>query len=188
MPAPLAVIAAGLALGALALPGRRRRPAVATVASAPPSSTWRPWTIEAGEKVSPAVERLLDRLAADLPDVPIYVTDGYRTAEDQAAAMWRKKEVEGIDAVHDLYADDSQVDAIFAAGPDVAAMATVIRAYAARGQAISLHLAPSDPESHGAADVRTRDLAPGAAAMLQSAAIARGAEAKIESDHLHLEV
>lgn len=177
------LIAGALTVAPLLFGTRRRHAPVTTVAGAPPS---RGWTLEPGERVAPAISAVLDQLAADCPGVPIYVTDGMRSAEDQARAMWAKY-VAGED-LHDLYADDDQVDAILAAGPEVAAMATVIRGYAARDQAISLHLEPADPRTHGAADVRTKDLAAGQPEQLMAAATRRGVEAYIESNHLHIEV
>lgn len=177
------VIAGALTFAPLLFGTRRRRPSVATVASAPPA---RSWTLEPGERVSPAIARVLDQLAADCPDVAIYVTDGERSYEDQAKAMLAKYN-NGED-LHELYADDPQVDAILAEAPDIAAMAAVIQDYAGRKRALSRHLPKADPEAHGAADVRTHDLAPGQPEQLKAAAIRRGAEAYVESNHLHIEV
>lgn len=140
------------------------------------------WTTKSSAVVITSDARtFLDALAGRL-SFAIVVTSGQRTAAQQASAMLAKvAKGDTLQDLLDLYADDSQVRALWALGTDASAWASTIQAYADRGRPISDHLKAK------AVDIRTRDLSSAQVQELQKAAQALGAETVLESDHLHLE-
>lgn len=164
--------AVALGLGALVLVARRKGGSVGSSS----------WTVKSSSVViTDDARTFLDALAARL-SFPIVVTSGQRTAAQQASAMLAKlAKGDTLQDLLDLYADDSQVKALYALGTDATAWAATIQAYVDRGRPISDHLKAK------AVDIRTRDLSSTQLDELQRAAQALGAETVLESDHLHLE-
>lgn len=140
------------------------------------------WTKKSSSVVITSDARtFLDALAGRL-SFPIVVTSGQRSAAQQASAMLAKlAKGDTLQDLLDLYADDSQVQALYALGTDAGAWTATIQSYADRGRPISDHLKAK------AVDIRTRDLSSAQVQELQKAAQALGAETVLESDHLHLE-
>lgn len=179
MPAPVApMVLAALGLGALMLPARK------TSASSPSAqSSSRTWTQDPTEQISAPTAAFLDRLAAAVPDIPIYVTDALRTPADQASAMWDKA-MRGED-LYALYQRDDLV-AEFMAATSLEAAISVMENQVARGELISRHLWRDEYGLH-ALDLRTRNLSSSQVSRLKAAAEKLGAKALFEGDHLHLE-
>lgn len=108
------------------------------------------------------------------------VTDGIRTAADQANRL--KTKIDRGEDLHALYQRDDLLDEILAVAPQgVEAMARVIEGQVARGDTLSPH------QRRDGVDVRTKDLTPAQIQAVIDAAEQLGAEAVLESDHLHLQ-
>lgn len=165
----------GLAAAALFAFGRRRSGGSST------STGGGGWSrkSDAVELSAEAVD-FLDALAAKV-DFAFVVTSGTRSYEEQAAAMRAK--VEAGEDLYDLYTHADQhelLDALFAAYEDE--WPAIIEEYVeTRGVVLSWHLVGD------AVDLRTRDLTEAQVEELRAAAVDLGADALVESDHLHIE-
>jgi len=139
-------------------------------------------TVLSGQKVSRQALVFLDRLSAKLGGLPLTVTSGIRTPEDQARAMLYKLEHRGgADELRALYRrNDDLVEELLAVEPTQANWAAVIDGQVKRGRLLSRHL------SARAVDLRTRDWDQATIDKVQAAAAAMGANALDEGDHLHL--
>ena len=125
----------------------------------------------------------LGRLRRALPDsVPLVITDGRRTAWDQAQLLFGQQQDEGWGALYDLYYRDDIIRSLQEAGPpSVETWARVLRVLAKNGVFLSAHQVGT------AADVRTRDLDEGQKRQIFQAAWSLGFDPLDEGDHIHLE-
>lgn len=143
------------------------------------------WGIKPGVVMPAGGETFMDAVAAQLDFRPV-VTSGVRTAKEQASAMQAKRERQlagstaESDDLHALYADDEAVD-ILLANP-FTAWPELIQAWMDRGRYLSRHL------TGRALDIRIRDLTADQRKALESAIVAAGGRALLESDHLHADV
>ena len=122
-----------------------------------------------------------DVLQAAVGDVPVLVTSGYRTPEEQASAMLNKLRTKGPGELRSLYGKSGRpvVEALLAAPATVEAWAAIIRE---KGPRLSRHL------WQGAFDLRTRDLTAAQLAKLRAAVTATGGRPLTEYDHLHVDL
>lgn len=122
-----------------------------------------------------------DVLQAAAGDVPVYVTSGYRTPEEQASAMLNKVRVKGPGEIRSLYGRSSQpiIEELLAAPRTVPAWAAIIRE---KGPRLSRHL------WQGAFDLRTKGLTAAQLAKLRAAVTATGGRPLTEYDHLHVDL
>lgn len=151
-------------------------------------------TLEEGERFSDPVRAWLVRLALQVSGVPIYVTDGERTARDQAGAMLTKarrydaalaagQTPAQSDDLRWLYQQSADlISRLLASGRDLDTWTAMIQADLDAGHYVSRHLRA------GAVDVRTRDRSPEDVAAIVAGVTALGGRALQESDHLHVDV
>jgi hypothetical protein len=122
-----------------------------------------------------------DVLQTAAGDVPVYVTSGYRTPEEQASAMLYKLRTKGPGELRGLYGKSGRpvIEALLAAPATVESWASIIRA---KGPRLSRHL------WQGAFDLRTKGLTSAQLAKLRAAVTATGGRPLVEFDHLHVDL
>jgi len=155
-----------LALGVLLMASRRKPAKLATLVILPGVIRGRP-------SIFVKLRKLAQRSG-----VPVVVTSWVRTPVRQARAMLAK--VERGENLLALYRDDEQVEELLDAPRDEDAWADIIEKHAAEGHGLSRHLA-----GYGT-DIRTRNLSTAQVNRLIKTAKAMGANAVLESDHLHI--
>lgn len=137
--------------------------------------------VNAGVNLTAAMRSFLQQLHARIPDVPITVTSGYRTPEEQASAMLKKLDAGGAKELYDVYADDATVSALLKAPKSTASWTAIIKA---RAPNLSRHM------SGRAVDLHTRTLSATHQARLKAAAEALGGRTLLEDapPHLHVDL
>ena len=140
------------------------------------------WTPYGSPVLTDKLRAFLDRLAARLGR-RLVVTSGVRTPESQAQAMLKKKQA-GED-LHDLYAQDSLVDELFAVPETLEDWTAVLQSQVDRGFYISDHMR-GDAIDIDDYDASGKQLDKGA---VFAAAEAEGVEVRFESilSHYHFE-
>lgn len=140
-------------------------------------------TAGSGVALNAAQVDFLRRLRARVPaDVPLHVTSGTRTAEDQARALVTKRDLG--DDLRALYRSNRAViDEVLAVPNRVDAIAAVLRRNAQAGRVLSRHMRGD------AVDLRNRNLNPAQRQTILAAAGALGAKAFEEAKppHIHIE-
>ena len=140
------------------------------------------WSVKnSGVMLSENSIKYLDELSSLLP-FDITITDGFRTAREQAYQMGETRQEQifsGSGNLRDEYQDDELADLIQAEWPDIEKMALVIEQYADQGRYISSHLI------NDAWDVRTIGGPPN---QLDESQIVILIETYRERDHVHMSV
>jgi hypothetical protein len=133
-------------------------------------------------RLTVGMNRYVEALKAAAPGVPIYVTSGERTPEEQADAMLKKLQLGGSAELYKTYQDDRAIASLLTVPPSTAAWADAIRRLAATGTTISRHLFGR------AIDLRTKDLSASQIDTLKRAVAATGGRYLLESTPPHLHV
>jgi hypothetical protein len=136
-----------------------------------------------GVRLSRSQLSFLARLRAVVPEaVPLYVTSGQRTSQEQAAALKTKRDLG--DDLHALYAADDIIAELLAGPNTVAHMAAVIDRYAAQGRLLSKH------QRAGAVDLRSKNLTGDQIQQVLQAARSLGVKAIYETKppHIHVDI
>lgn len=143
-------------------------------------STGGAWSLARGVELPPNGAVFLDRLAAKVPGVPLFVTDGSRTTADQARVLQVKRELG--DDLHALYAQDDLVDELLKVEGEKA-MTWVLDDQVKRGRYLSRHMRKD------ALDLRSKTLTSDQVSRIMQAATELGAKPLFEGKppHLHIE-
>lgn len=150
------------------------------LSGSPRSSSSGVLELGAGVKVTQEQVDFLYRLrAATPPDVPIHVTSGLRTIEQQAAAMLKKYELGGAAEIKSIYGSNGVRILLYP--PTVEAWAGAIRVMVAEGKWVQKHTLGK------AVDIRIRGLTSSQLQALVDAARRVGGRPLVERlpPHLH---
>jgi hypothetical protein len=151
------------------------------------------WRAGSAVQLNEKMQRFLDQLAPDV-GVPLFITSGVRTAQDQARALLKKLSLgEGMADLKELYKRKDLVGELGQVPETLEAWTSVLADQVSRGDLLSSHL------SGQALDIRTTgevgkaeygDLTPGQVKAVKAAATALGARVIEEGTppHLHLEL
>jgi hypothetical protein len=151
------------------------------------------WRAGSAVQLNEKMQRFLDQLAPDV-GVPLFVSSGVRTAQDQARALLAKLKLgEGMADLKQLYKRTDLVAELGQVPETLEAWTSVLADQVSRGELLSSHL------SGQALDLRTTgdpgkaeygDLTPGQVKAVKAAATALGARVIEEGTppHLHLEL
>lgn len=124
--------------------------------------------------------RYVELLKTTARGVPITVTSGVRTAEEQASAMAYKYQHGGAAELYKTYANDAAITTLLKY--PTSQWASVITQLSASGTSLSRHLFGR------AVDLRIRDLSSTQLAQLQAAVVATGGRWLLEDTPPHLHV
>lgn len=139
-------------------------------------------TVNAGVNLTLGMQQFLQQLRTRLPAaVPITVTSGTRSVEEQASAMLKKLAAGGAQELYNVYKDDATISVLLKTPQSVSAWAEVIRA---RAPSLSRHM------SGRALDLHTRTLTASQVQQLKAACEALGATTLLEAapPHLHVDL